>query len=222
MRAASPSTPRPSAAGLPIDPDARIVEVFGDLPVLNTPRLRLRRLVPDDLDDVFAYASDPEVAQYVTWNAHTSIEDSQSFLQWAVGLYATAQVAPWGIYHKADRRMIGTCGFAWWNPRHARAEIAYAIARPYWNQGLTTEAVREAVRFGFERMDLNRIEARCMPENAASERVMQKVGMTFEGVLRQQMYVKGRYDSLKLYSILKEEWLAQQTTAAPANGEGEA
>jgi len=180
--------------------------VFGDLPSLDTPRLLLRRLTLDDAQDVFGYASDPEVARYTTWQSHGTIDDTMIFLNGAMTLYANGQVSPWGVEHKQDRRVIGTCGYVYWLPRHARAEIAYAIGRRYWNQGLMTEAVREIIAFGFRVMQLNRIEARCDVPNIASARVMEKVGMTFEGVLRQHMFSKGVYVDLKLYSILRREW----------------
>jgi ribosomal-protein-alanine N-acetyltransferase len=80
------------------------------------------------------------------------------------------------------------------------------LARRLWNQGLMTEAVREIVRFGFERMNLNRIEARCKIANVGSARVMEKVGLSFEGVLREHQYAKGVFEDLKLYSILRSEW----------------
>ncbi len=68
------------------------------------------------------------------------------------------------------------------------------------------EAVRAMIRFGFEMMNLNRVEARCIAENIASARVMEKAGMTFEGILREHMFVKGKYQDLKMYSILRKEW----------------
>ncbi len=183
-----------------------VEDVFGDRQSLETPRLLLRRLALDDAGDVFAYASDPEVARYTAWNAHRTIDDTLLFLNGVLTLYANRQVAPWGVVHKADRKVIGTCGFVSWNVRHHRAEIAYAIGHRYWNQGLTTEAVREIIAFGFTRMQLNRIEARCDVPNVASARVMEKAGMTFEGVLREHMFVKDAFVDLKLYSILRNEW----------------
>jgi RimJ/RimL family protein N-acetyltransferase len=128
------------------------------------------------------------------------------FLNGVLGLYAGGQVAPWGVFHKDDRKIIGTCGFVYWLPHHARAEIAYAIGRPYWNRGLMTEAVRMANSFGFRVMRLNRLEARAEAPNVGSTRVMEKAGMTFEGVLRQHMYAKGRYRDLKLYAVLAQDW----------------
>jgi len=183
-----------------------IQDIFGDLPTLQTERLILRRLSMSDAEDVFAYASDPEVARHVSWNAHATLEDSRAFLAAIVEQYHNGHVAGWGVEHRADRRLIGTAGFIYWNIDHARAEIGYAIGRSYWNAGYMTEAVREIIRFGFERMKLNRIEARCKVDNAGSARVMEKSGLRYEGTLRQQMIVKGEYRDLKMYAILREDW----------------
>ena len=67
------------------------------------------------------------------------------------------------------------------------------------------EAVRAVIRFGFGRMELNRIQARCVAENTASARVMEKVGMTYEGTLRESEYIKGALRDMKIYSILRRE-----------------
>jgi [ribosomal protein S5]-alanine N-acetyltransferase len=93
-----------------------------------------------------------------------------------------------------------------WAPEHARAEMAYVLARSHWGRGLMTEAVRAVIRFGFERMGLNRIEARCISENAASARVMEKAGMTYEATFRQREFIKGEYRDMKVYSVLRREW----------------
>lgn len=197
--------------------------VFSNLPALETDRLVLRRLTLEDASDVFAYARDPEVARYTTWEAHRSLDESLRFLKRVLDRYAAGEVAPWGVVHKADDRVIGTCGFAQWRREHARAELAYALARPYWNQGLATEAVRAVVAFGFRTMELNRIEARCEISNVASARVMEKAGMTFEGILRQHMYAKGAYRDLKMYAILREEWLSgtsSRLSSSPTSSRG--
>lgn len=186
-----------------------IRDVFADLPTLETPRLRLRRLTMDDAVAVFEYARDEEVARYVTWPAHQSIEDARRFLELVTGQLERGEVAPWGMELRTEHRLIGSTGYIWWQPAHARAELGWAMARPYWNQGLMTEAVKACIAFGFARMGLNRIEARCRLENGASERVMQKAGMTFEGIARQMMLMKGNYVDLKVYSILREEHLGQ-------------
>ncbi len=177
------------------------------IPRLETERLVLRQMTFDDAAAVFAYASDPEVASLTTWESHATIDDSREFLERVMSWYADGFGGPWGIVLKADDRLIGTCGLAI-TPQHVRAELGYAIGRPWWGQGLMTEAVLEVIRFGFEELGLNRIEARCVPPNIGSARVMEKAGMTYEGTIREQVYVKGSFDDLKMYSILRREWRA--------------
>lgn len=184
----------------------RTSDVFGDLPTIETDRLVLRRLSLDDDRDMYEYAADPLVARYVSWSHHRSIEDTRDFLRLVVGKHEDKTVAEWGLVHKRDRKLIGTCGYIWWQIANAKAEIGYSLSRRYWGQGLMPEAVQAAIRFGFETMQLNRIEATCMTENRASERVMRKCGMSFEGVLRETLFHRGRFVDLKLYSILIREW----------------
>jgi [ribosomal protein S5]-alanine N-acetyltransferase len=187
-------------------------EIFRELPTLETPRLVLRKIRLGDAPDIFAYASDPAVARYTTWPPHPTVAATEAFVRELLQRYAQGLVAPWGIVHREDGKMIGSCGFAYVMAWHGRAEIAYALSRAYWGRGLMPEAVRAVLGFGFETLRLNRIEARCEIENVASERVMQKLGMQFEGVLRQHTQVMGVYRDLKLYSILRDEWMA---TAQP-------
>lgn len=91
---------------------------------------------------------------------------------------------------------------------HASAELGYVLSRSYWGRGLMPEAVRAMIRFGFQRMDLNRIEARCIAKNTASARVMEKAGMTREGTLRESELIKGAFRDMKRYSILRREFEA--------------
>lgn len=184
----------------------QVKDVFGNLPTLETDRLLLRRIEPGDLEDIFEYASDPEVAKYCTWEAHSSLEESTDFLKSVLDRYENGEVAPWGIVHKADGKLVGTCSFLGWSIRDARAEIGFALSRKYWGCGLMTEAVREIISFGFREMKLNRIQGNCEVENAASARVMEKAGMKLEGVLRETQFLKGRWVSVCMYSILKKEW----------------
>lgn len=182
-----------------------VKDVFGALPSIETPRLLLRPLRPGDVDDLYAYASDPEVARYTLWEAHRTRLDSLDFLSWVMDLYTRGDVAPWGVVLKSKDRLVGTCGFICWNLDNARAEIGYALGRTWWGRGLVTEAVRAVVRFGFDVMHLNRIQARCEVPNVASARVMEKAGMQREGLLREHEFAKGRYLDMLIYSILARE-----------------
>jgi len=172
-----------------------------NLPVLETARLVLRRMEEGDAEDVFEYASDPAVAEHTSWAPHQSLEGSRAF----AATQGRGTGCSWGIVHKADHKLIGACGIIRERAPY-RAEINYVLSRKYWDQGYMTEAVRELIRFGYEVLGLNRIQARCKVENVASARVMEKAGMMFEGVLREYSFSKGRHLDLKMYSILRRDW----------------
>jgi ribosomal-protein-alanine N-acetyltransferase len=111
------------------------------------------------------------------------------------------------VEHKRDRRLIGTCGFISWDKSRNCAEIAYALSQPYWHRGLMTEAATAVADFGFRTMGIYRLQAYCDPANIGSNRVMEKLGMRYEGTLRAYFLIKGDYRDMKVYSILRSEWL---------------
>jgi [ribosomal protein S5]-alanine N-acetyltransferase len=184
----------------------KLLDILAYLPTIETERLLLRKITLNDANDMFEYTSDPQVSEFTTWSTHSSIEDSKYFLKTLVKMYKRRELVDWGIVHKAEKKFIGTCGFVEWRMTHSRAEIGYALSRRYWGEGYMSEAVSAVIDFGFREMQLNKILARCEVNNIASARVMEKVGMKLEGILRQQLFVKGRYWDLKAYSILREEF----------------
>jgi [ribosomal protein S5]-alanine N-acetyltransferase len=188
----------------------KVEDVFGEVPKFETDRLILRKMNLEDKEDVFEYASDPLVTAHTIWDYHKSIDDSIGFLKFMIDKYERHQECNWGIVYKENNKLIGTCGFVYWSPEHNRAEIGYALSRLYWNKGVMTEAMTPLMKFGFETMQLNRLEARCNIDNIGSERVMQKLGMSYEGVIREQLLIKGKFESVKLYSILKREYIRIQ------------
>jgi ribosomal-protein-alanine N-acetyltransferase len=180
---------------------------FGDLPELETARLCLRRLTYDDAEDMFAYASDPEVTKHLMWLPSKSVEESLEFIMSAIERYRKRQPAPWGMELKTEGKIIGTCDYIHWWPVHKRAEIGYAMSRLYWGMGLMTEAVQEIIDYGFKVKDLNRIQAMCEIPNIGSARVMEKAGMSYEGILREYMIQHGEFRDMKLYAITRKDWM---------------
>lgn len=183
------------------------ISPLSTLPTLETPRLTLRELTLADAPDIFAYASDPEVARSSIWEAHATLADTRAFIRFARNHYAAGEPGPWGLVERASGRVIGSCGLAL-AAHHFRAELGYALARAHWGQGLATEAAAAVVRYGFTALGLHRIEARCRTDNLASERVMQKLGMTYEGALREQAFIKGEFITTRVYGLLRREWEA--------------
>ncbi|WP_341735731.1 GNAT family protein [Microcoleus sp. CAWBG640] len=186
------------------------LDILSNLPTIETERLLLRKITLNDANDMFEYGSDPLVSQYTMWSTHTSIEDTKSFLRSLTKMYKKRELIDWGIVHKSEQKLIGTCGYVEWSMNHSRAQIGYALSRKYWNQGYMSEAVSAIIDFGFREMSLNKIEARCAQKNIASARVMEKVGMQLEGILRQQLFVKDQYWDLKIYSILRDDFFADR------------
>ncbi|MFG6115842.1 GNAT family N-acetyltransferase [Halobacillus sp. MO56] len=181
-------------------------QLFEQLPKLKTKRLMLRKISLNDIEDVFAYGSNPNVSQYVSWETHQSLEDAREFVQFVQEGYRLGKKALWGMELKSTGKIVGTIDFVTVNTKHKRAEIGYVLAEEYWGQGLTTEATERIIAFGFNELDLERIQARCFVDNVGSQRVMEKVGMRWEGTIRKGMLVKGKFRDLKLYSILSEEF----------------
>lgn len=179
--------------------------VFKDLPVLDTPRLILRKMRLTDADDMFAYARDPEVSQYLVWTPHRSIEETRGYLQYVISEYDQGLMQDWGIEHRQTGAFIGTAGYFFWDESHRRAELHYCLAKAYWRQGLMPEALRAIIAFGFERMGLHRVEAKTFPANSGSERVLQKIGMRYEGIMREGLYAKGAFHDLKCFALLSTD-----------------
>ena len=176
------------------------------MPELTTPRLRLRRLTMRDAQDIYRYSRDPEVARHVLWDAHRTIGDSRAYLRFMLRRYRFQEPASWGIEYLETGHVIGTIGFMWVQDENAAAEVGYSLSREYWNRGIMTEALSAVIRYGFDGMDLNRIEAQHETTNPASGAVMRKCGMRMEGTLRQRLYNKGHFVDVALYAILRGDY----------------
>ena len=183
-----------------------IFRTFSKMPVLQTERLTLRKLTPRDAQDMFDYAHRADVTRYLTWSPHPDVRYSREYLEYLQGRYAGGMYYDWGVIDRSTGKMIGTCGFTSFNCTHDKAEIGYVLHPDYWGKGLAAEAVKKILDFGFEKLRLHRIEAKFMKENARSLRVMEKVGMTFEGYEREAMLIKGTYVTVGTCAILKDEW----------------
>lgn len=187
-------------------------DFFSRLPVLETPRLTLRRLTMRDAADMYAYARDPEVARHVLWDAHRSLSDTRAYLRAAIFQYRNGLPSLWGIVERESGRLIGTIGYMSFQPDNSLAEVGYSLARSHWNQGLMTEALEAVLRVSFETLKLHRIEAQHFTANPASGRVMSKCGMSHEGHLRARIYNKGKFRDVEMWAILRRTWEKQHAT----------
>lgn len=155
------------------------------MPVIETARLRLR---PFTLDDAEAYYQtimrDPDVRRYLPGGQPLPREQAVPTLRYFMDYWSAHGMGGLAIIHIAENKLIGQCGLQIVPKSETDVEVYYALAKDYWGQGIATEAARACLRYGFETLKLDQIVALFMPENKASERVMIKLGMTYQGTRR--------------------------------------
>jgi ribosomal-protein-alanine N-acetyltransferase len=181
------------------------LEIFNDLPTLETERLSLRQIGIKDTDDVFAFTSNPKTSEWLTWDPHKTKEDSLNFIKSVLEKYQKNQPAQWAIELKSEKKVIGLCGFVNFFEEHSKGEVAYVLSPDYWGKGFLPEALIKIIEFSFKQLGLIRIEAKCEVGNFASEKVMQKVGMIQEGLFIKYLKRKGESRSYKLFAIIYDK-----------------
>jgi len=184
-----------------------ISRIFKDPPVIETQRLILRRMLKRDYKDMYEYACQHAVTEYLLWDVHPAESYTQRYLSYIQTRYRAGDFYDWAVIWKRTDKMIGTCGFTRFNTEANSAEVGYVLNPAFWGIGVAPEAVKAVMRFGFSELNLHRIEARYMAKNQRSRRVMEKVGMEFEGIARDSMFVKGRYVSVGTCAILRSDYI---------------
>ncbi len=176
-------------------------------PVMETKRLVLRPVCMDDAQDLFAYAGNPNVARFVTWDTHQTIEDSKLYLRRAIAGYHKYAVTPLAITVRGEDKMLGTVGTWQCGDVSQRCmELGYALAESHWGKGIVAEASVAVCDYIFKNYFIERIQARCITENKASAKVMEKIGMKYEGTLHHSFYGKNKFWDLKMFAVLRGEW----------------
>ena len=185
----------------------KLYKIFSKMPVLETERLVLRAMRVSDAEDMYDYAKEESVTEYLLWSPHNSFFYTKDYLQYIQSRYAVGDFYDWALVEKNSGKMIGTCGFTSFDLFNNSAEVGYVLNKEFWGQGIACEALDEVIRFGFEELLLHRIEAKFAYENKNSLKVMEKCNMQFEGVLRSSVMLKGSYTDIGICSILGEEYL---------------
>lgn len=174
---------------------------------LETKRLRLRRFKAEDAEAMFHHwAKDPEVTKFLTWPAHQDVSGSSGYIAWVLERYQNPDTYDWGIELKEISQVIGSIGAVSLNQTLSSVQIGYCIGKPWWGNGIMTEALGEIIRFFMEEVGINRIEARHDTKNMASGKVMKHCGLTLEGILRQSDQNNQGICDAAWYALLREEY----------------
>lgn len=149
---------------------------------IETARLRLRLFTLADADDYYqAVMCDPDVRRYLPGGQPLPRERAEPILQKYIDQWRQHRFGGLAMVHKEDGKLVGQVGLQHVPDLPAEVEVFYALAQSCWGKGLTPEAAHAMLRYGFEAIGLDRIVAFFMPGNKASERVMIKIGMTYQG-----------------------------------------
>ncbi len=184
-------------------------------PRIETARLLLRPWTLEDAPSLCRLAGRREIADTMISIPHPYTEPQAR--EWIAGLAdcARGQSVHFAVQSKSGGPLIGAVELRAMDTTHAHAELSLWIGVGWWGQGLASEAARAVVRYGFEQLGLNRIHAYHMVRNPASGRVLAKIGMKPEGLLRQCVRKWGRFEDVVLMAVLRQDWVAE---ANPGRG----
>jgi RimJ/RimL family protein N-acetyltransferase len=184
-------------------------------PTLETERLKLRPFEVSDAKDVQRLAGNRAIAD-TTLNIPHPYEDgmAEEWIETHQPKFEAGKLCNFAVTLRSTGELIGAIGLAI-RQRFGHAELGYWIGKPYWNKGYCTEAGRAVLEYGFTVLGLHRIYASYLTRNPSSGRIMEKLGMKREGLLRQHVQKWGKFEDLVMYGILKNEWQNLATASGP-------
>lgn len=166
--------------------------------MLETGRLILRKFEERDIGKVFAMRSDADIMRFI--REPQNRDEAMNWLKLVSSRWKDEKIGFCAVVEKATGQVIGWCGL-WRLKETGETEVGYAIARAYWGRGLAAEAARAFLEYGFAELNLEKIVAVARPENAASRRVMEKLGMKYD--YTGEFYTR----QMVHYSISKEDFI---------------
>lgn len=147
-----------------------------NFPLIETERLRLRMLKPDDAEGVHSIWSDPEVMKFIPFVLFRTPEEVQKFIPLALQRWEERGFGIFGVTEKKTGKLIGYCGLQYLDGT-PEVEMYYGFSKDFWDQGFATETARAVLRFAFEEKNMESIAGITLPENTASRKVLEKIGM---------------------------------------------
>ena len=176
---------------------------------LETERLYLRRFTLDDTPFVQEHFSDPRVCEYLVDADPIGVyTEAVALIEWYLNPERDT-ANRWMLVLKDSSTAIGTCGYHNWSRRNRSVEIGYDLSPGFWHQGYMNEALTRAIKYGFESMGLNRIQAFVHVRNEPSLRALSRLGFDKEGIIREKYLCRGQYHDHFCLSLLRREWHQQ-------------
>ena len=175
-------------------------------PTLRTDRLLLRPFADTDAEPLFGLHSNPRVLRYWDSPPWTDPARAERFLTACRQMAQDGTGARLAIELLADGAFVGWCSLTRWSPDFRSAALTYCLDERAWGNGYATEAAGALLGWAFETLDLNRVQAEADTRNAASARVLEKLGFVHEGTLREDCVVDGDVSDSWVFGLLRREW----------------
>lgn len=164
-------------------------------------RIKLRSFTVDDRYDFFELSKEEETTRFLTWEHHKDVKDAL----WSIENIFLPNKNAFAIELIEEKKCIGSIDLRL-DDKNNKASFGYVLNRAYWGRGYMTEALKEILRIAFEEYGVNKVESTHYLGNEASGAVMKKCGMKYEGTIKEEVLVKGKYHDVLHYGILKREW----------------
>jgi ribosomal-protein-alanine N-acetyltransferase len=174
---------------------------FDPFPFLETERLSLRKVSMDDAEEMFLLRTNEKIMKYIHRPRPESVDDARELIK----KMNEPDRIQWGIAIKGNNKLIGTIGYNRIEKVNFRAEIGYMLHDGHWNQGLTSEAIRKVIDYGFNEMKLHSIEAIIDPDNDISRQTVKKFNFIQEGYFKEKFFFDGKFWDFEVYSLLNNE-----------------
>ncbi|MEP7301734.1 MAG: GNAT family protein [Caldimonas sp.] len=187
---------------------------------IDTERLQIRGVASADLPALLEVNASDEVTRLLPYERWASMADAQAWLHRMDGIQATGLALQFVVVLRSSGAVIGTCLLFRFEEGSARAELGYVLGRHCWGQGMMREALEALIDCAFGRMGLRRLEAEVDVRNRPSRRLLERLGFTREGLLRQRWVAKGEAKDVEMYGLLRDEWTPRPVGAGTRRAPG--
>ena len=183
-----------------------LITNFNPFPVITTDRLILRKVSPDDVNEIFFLRSDERVMKYIDKAPAKSLDEAMQHINLILDLEKNNEAVEWAITLKEDPKLIGTICF--WNiqKEHYRGEIGYALHPDYHGKGIMQEAMSKVLDYGFNIIKFHSVEANVNPGNTASIKLLERNKFIREAYFKENYFYDGNFLDSAIYSLLVADY----------------
>jgi [ribosomal protein S5]-alanine N-acetyltransferase len=175
--------------------------VFDAFPVLTTPRLTLREILPEDAKRIYDMRSSGRVNEFIARPNMNELAAAENLVERTRNAYNQKMAIGWAGLLRDGQEIIGTCGFNTIEPQNLHAEIGGEMATEYWGKGIALEAVKAILHFGINTLNLQTIEAKVSPQNRSAIYVMEQLGFVKEAHYKNRILFNGEFKDMAVYTL---------------------